>query len=60
MPLVQGQKRVPAAEAQIIFSSLPLWSAVFAAVLLEGERMGAVGWAGGLLIVSAGIVASRK
>jgi drug/metabolite transporter (DMT)-like permease len=60
MRLAQGQKKVPAAEAQIIFSSLPLWSALFAAALLEGEKMGGIGWAGGLLIVCAGIVASRK
>ncbi len=56
----QGQKRVPAAQAQIIFSSLPLWSALFAALLLQGERMGAFGWAGGLLIICAGVVASRR
>jgi drug/metabolite transporter (DMT)-like permease len=51
---------VPAAQAQIIFSSLPLWSALFAALLLQGERMGAFGWAGGLLIICAGVVASRR
>ena len=56
----QGQKRVPAAQAQIIFSSLPLWSALFAVLLLQGERMGGFGWAGGLLIVCAGLIASRQ
>lgn len=57
---MQGQKRVPAAQAQIIFSSLPLWSALFAALLLRGEVMGASGWLGGSLITCAGIIASRK
>ena len=58
--VLQGQKRVPAAQAQIIFSSLPLWSALFAALLLQGERLGAFGWAGGLLIICAGVIASRR
>ncbi len=56
----QGQSKVPAAQAQIIFSSLPLWSALFAALLLHGEKMGIYGWLGGLIILLAGIVASRK
>lgn len=56
----QGQSKVPAAQAQIIFSSLPLWSAFFAAMLLHGEKMGIYGWLGGLIIVLAGIVTSRK
>lgn len=57
---LQGQSKVPAASAQIIFSSLPLWSAFFAALLLHGEKMGVLGWLGGLTILVAGIVASRK
>ncbi|CAL8460827.1 g358 [Coccomyxa elongata] len=56
----RGQSKVPAAQAQIIFSSLPLWSALFAALLLHGEKMGIYGWLGGLIILLAGIVASRK
>ncbi|BDA41739.1 hypothetical protein COCOBI_02-5320 [Coccomyxa sp. Obi] len=56
----RGQSKVPAAQAQIIFSSLPLWSALFAAMLLHGEKMGIYGWLGGLIILLAGIVASRK
>ncbi|CAL5219340.1 g1154 [Coccomyxa viridis] len=56
----QGQSKVPAPQAQIIFSSLPLWSAFFAAVLMQGDSMGPSGWAGGLLIIAAGLIASRK
>ena len=41
---VQGQSKVPAPQAQIIFSSLPLWSAFFAAVLMQGDSMGPSGW----------------
>jgi drug/metabolite transporter (DMT)-like permease len=52
---------VPASQAQIIFSSLPLWSALFAAMLLQqGERMGLLGWCGGLSILAAGLLASRR
>ena len=57
---VQGQSKVPAPQAQIIFSSLPLWSAFFAAVLMQGDSMGPSGWAGGLLILAAGLFASRR
>ncbi|CAK0743539.1 hypothetical protein CVIRNUC_001478 [Coccomyxa viridis] len=56
----QGQSKVPAPQAQIIFSSLPLWSAFFAAVLMQGDSMGPSGWAGGLLILAAGLFASRR
>lgn len=56
----QGQSKVPAPQAQIIFSSLPLWSAFFAAVLAQGDSMGPSGWAGGFLILAAGLIASRK
>jgi len=45
----QGQSSVPAAQSQVIFSSLPLWSALFAALLMQNENMGVV----------AGLVASR-
>ena len=57
---MQGQSKVPAPQAQIIFSSLPLWSAFFAAVLMQGDTMGPSGWAGGLLIIAAGLIASKK
>ncbi|KAK9908711.1 hypothetical protein WJX75_001852 [Coccomyxa subellipsoidea] len=56
----RGQSKVPAASAQIIFSSLPLWSAFFAALLLHGEKLGVLGWLGGLTILVAGMVASKK
>lgn len=56
----QGQSKVPAAHAQIIFSSLPLWSALFAGLLLQGDKMGVLGWMGGLSILAAGVFASRR
>lgn len=55
----QGQSSVPAAQSQVIFSSLPLWSALFATLLMQNENMGLLGWAGGMTIVVAGLVASR-
>ncbi|KAK9824226.1 hypothetical protein WJX72_008663 [[Myrmecia] bisecta] len=56
----KGQTTVPAAQSQVIYSSMPLWSALFAYLLLSGETMGPSGWVGGAAIVTAGLVASRK
>lgn len=55
---MQGQKDVPPAEAQVIFSSVPLWSAAFAWLLLGGEQLGPLTWVGGSTLVAAGLVAS--
>lgn len=55
---VKGQAAVPPAEAQVIFSSVPLWSAGFAWVLLGGEQLGPLTWVGGGVVVAAGLVAS--
>jgi drug/metabolite transporter (DMT)-like permease len=54
----RGQGTVGAAQAQVIYSSTPLWTALFAALLLGGESLGTLGWAGGGLIVAAGLVAA--
>ena len=45
-----AQATVPAAKAQILMSSTPLWGAAWAAILL-GEKMDVLAWVGGLTIV---------
>ena len=59
MLLPQGQSTVPPADAQIIFSTVPLWSAAFAWLLLGGEVMGEYTWVGGAAILAAGVIASQ-
>ena len=56
--LPQGQRHVQPAEAQVIFSSKPLWAASLAWVLLGGEELGPLTWAGGAALAAAGLVAS--
>jgi drug/metabolite transporter (DMT)-like permease len=53
----RGQKKVSAAEAQVLLGAEPLWTAVLGMALL-GERLGAPGWAGAGLIVLAVLLAS--
>lgn len=53
-----GQGRVGAAQAQVIYSSTPLWSALFSMVLIGTDAMGPTGWVGGAMIVGAGLLAS--
>lgn len=53
----RGQAQVPAGRAQALFATVPLWSAALAGFAL-GERTGAAGWAGGLLIVAGGALAA--
>eukprot|EP00884_Botryococcus_braunii_P002767 jgi/Botrbrau1/12491/Bobra.0169s0038.1 len=52
-----GQSHVPSAQAQVIYSTTPLWSALFAGLLIPGESLGWLGWSGGLTIVAAGFYA---
>lgn len=60
-PLItQGQSVVPPADAQVIFSTTPLWSLAFAFLLLGGEPMSSWTVAGGAAVVAAGVIASRK
>lgn len=47
-------------QAQIIFSSMPLWSVAFAFLLLGGEPMSEKTVVGGAAVVAAGFIASRK
>lgn len=44
---------------QIIFSSVPLWSALLAVVVLREQPMGMLGWAGGLFIIVGGYFAAE-
>lgn len=53
----RGQERVPAAEAQVILASEPIFSAGFSAAFL-GERLGVVGLFGAFLVFAATVVAS--
>lgn len=57
---LQGQSVVPPAEAQVIFSTVPLWSLAFAFLLLGGEPMSQYTLVGGAAVVAAGLIASRK
>lgn len=60
-PLVspsQGQSLVSPTAAQIVFCSVPLWSAVLAAAALPGETVGPVTLAGGAVVVAAGLMAA--
>lgn len=54
-----GQRAVGASEAQVVYSSTPLWSALLSVVLLEEGGLTS-GWeyVGGLLIVLAGVAAA--
>lgn len=56
----QGQSVVPPADAQVIFSTMPLWSIAFAFLLLGGEPLSEYTVVGGAAVVAAGIIASRK
>lgn len=51
---------VPPAEAQVIFSTVPLWSVAFAFLLLGGEPLSQYTLVGGAAVVAAGLIASRK
>ena len=57
--MLQGQASVPAAQAQVIYSSMPLWSAGIASVVLTNEMLGPLGWVGGLAIIAAGLIAAQ-
>lgn len=59
---VKGQSMVTATDAQIVFSTVPLWSAVLAWAVLPDEHMGPLTVFGGVLMMMAGGVSalSRK
>lgn len=56
---LQGQASVPAAQSQVIYSSVPVWSALLAFFFMPEETMGGVGYLGGAVIVLAGLLATR-
>ncbi|KAL4428009.1 hypothetical protein ABPG75_002098 [Micractinium tetrahymenae] len=56
----KGQSVVPPADAQVIFSTMPLWSIAFAFLLLGGEPLSEKTLLGGAAVVAASIIASRK
>lgn len=56
---LQGQSVVPSAQSQVIYSTVPLWSALLAFKFMPEETMGAIGYAGGAIVVLAGFLATR-
>lgn len=56
----KGQAETPAAQAQVIYSSTPIWSAVIAHFTLSGEVSGPLTWGGGVLILLAGLQVARQ
>lgn len=59
----KGQSTVSAAQAQVFYSLTPVWAALMAMLLLQGEEMGPLAWIGGGVIVAASIgaaVSERK
>ncbi|KAL4445384.1 hypothetical protein ABPG77_011209 [Micractinium sp. CCAP 211/92] len=56
----KGQSVVPPADAQVIFSTMPLWSIAFAFPLLGGEPLSEKTLLGGAAVVAAGFIASSK
>jgi drug/metabolite transporter (DMT)-like permease len=52
-----AQAKLSATRAAVIFALEPVWAAIFAAIIL-GERLGARGYGGGVLVI-AGIVVSE-
>jgi drug/metabolite transporter (DMT)-like permease len=57
---VKGQSMVTATEAQLVFSTVPLWSAVLAACTLPDEHLGPLTCLGAGLMMFAGYVSTRK
>ncbi|KAL0024507.1 hypothetical protein WJX77_010938 [Trebouxia sp. C0004] len=55
----QGQAVVPSAQSQVIYSTVPLWSALLAFKFMPEETMGAIGYAGGAVVILAGVLATR-
>ncbi|KAL4853539.1 hypothetical protein ACK3TF_005470 [Chlorella vulgaris] len=55
-----GQKHVAPAQAQVIFSSKPVWAAGLAWLVLGGEELGVLTWLGGGVLMAAGLLASSE
>ena len=52
-----GAKGMPATEANVLLSSEPLWAALLTSAMLH-ERLTATEWAGGAVLVLAGVIAT--
>ena len=55
---VKGQSMVGPTDAQVVFATVPLWSALLASAVLPGEHVGPLTWVGGACMVLAGVVAA--
>ncbi|KAJ9533472.1 hypothetical protein QJQ45_026533 [Haematococcus lacustris] len=53
-----GQKNVPPAQAQVIYSTTPLWAAAFAFLALDAsdEAMGGIAWAGAAVMLASSLL----
>ncbi|KAL4444200.1 hypothetical protein ABPG75_011937 [Micractinium tetrahymenae] len=56
---VRGQSLVSPSAAQIVFCTVPLWSALLAALVLPDEPIGQGTWLGGAVVAVAGLVAAQ-
>lgn len=56
---MQGQSKVSAARAQVLFSTTPIWSTIFAVALLHESALQPTEIAGGALIIFASLLATR-
>ncbi|KAG1668310.1 hypothetical protein FOA52_011207 [Chlamydomonas sp. UWO 241] len=56
----RGQAAVPAAQAQLIYATMPLWATMVARLTLDArdEAMGLVAWAGAGLMLGASLLAA--
>ena len=55
---IKGQSMVSPTDAQVVFATVPLWSALLAALFLPGEHVGTLTWVGGAGMLLAGLVAA--
>lgn len=53
-----GQKSVPPAQAQVIYSTTPLWAAGFALLALDAsdEAMGSIAWVGAAIMLGSSLM----
>lgn len=56
----QAQSRVSPSQAQVLFATTPLWSAGLALIVLPSERLTVQEGLGGLLIVAATLLVTKK
>ena len=54
----QAQVHVPVYIVQLIFSTIPIWSAMFSVVLLKEDWFSSTGSVGAAIVIAAGLVAA--